>query len=221
VQGPHDPNALTERERDVVQLVTDGLKNAEIAKRIGTTEHVIKNYLRAIYDKFGLWNRVELALWSLSRRWLMPIDPANRATWPTGDKLWTLAQAIAVAEGYGPPANNPTRLCNPGDISDGQHLYGSEAHSGSQVTHFPDQQTGWNWLHDKLQNIFNGSSRVFRPAMTFEQFAQTYAGDWQNWLANVTGELKISADTTLEDWYSGVDPTSGNDNSGTGTGSSS
>ena len=38
------------------------------ADAIGTTEHVVKNYLRVIYDKLGLWNRVELALWYESRR---------------------------------------------------------------------------------------------------------------------------------------------------------
>jgi DNA-binding NarL/FixJ family response regulator len=35
--------------------------------KIGTTEHVVKNYLRVIYDKLGLWNRVELALWYEAR----------------------------------------------------------------------------------------------------------------------------------------------------------
>jgi len=39
-----------------------------VASEIGTTEHVVKNYLRVIYDKLGLWNRVELALWYESRR---------------------------------------------------------------------------------------------------------------------------------------------------------
>jgi DNA-binding NarL/FixJ family response regulator len=58
----------SERERRVIQLVAQGLKNKEVADEIGTTEHVVKNYLRVIYDKLGLWNRVELALWYESRR---------------------------------------------------------------------------------------------------------------------------------------------------------
>jgi two-component system, NarL family, nitrate/nitrite response regulator NarL len=58
----------SEREYDVIALVAAGLKNKEVADVIGTTEHVIKNYLRVIYDKLGLWNRVELALWYESRR---------------------------------------------------------------------------------------------------------------------------------------------------------
>jgi DNA-binding NarL/FixJ family response regulator len=57
-----------EREQRVIELVAQGLKNKEVADEIGTTEHVIKNYLRAIYDKLGLWNRVELALWYEARR---------------------------------------------------------------------------------------------------------------------------------------------------------
>ena len=57
-----------EREQRVIELVAQGLKNKEVANEIGTTEHVIKNYLRTIYDKLGLWNRVELALWYEARR---------------------------------------------------------------------------------------------------------------------------------------------------------
>jgi DNA-binding NarL/FixJ family response regulator len=57
-----------EREHRVISLVAAGLKNKEVANVIGTTEYVIKNYLRVIYDKLGLWNRVELALWYESRR---------------------------------------------------------------------------------------------------------------------------------------------------------
>ncbi len=57
-----------EKEQRVIELVAQGLKNRDIADSIGTTEHVVKNYLRVIYDKLGLWNRVELALWYEARR---------------------------------------------------------------------------------------------------------------------------------------------------------
>jgi DNA-binding NarL/FixJ family response regulator len=63
--GPRTPS---ERENRVIELVAQGLKNRDVASAIGTTEHVVKNYLRVIYDKLGLWNRVELALWYESRR---------------------------------------------------------------------------------------------------------------------------------------------------------
>jgi|SRR5580693_4298339 DNA-binding NarL/FixJ family response regulator len=63
--GKRVPN---ERERRVIELVASGLKNREVAEAIGTTVHGVKNYLRVIYDKLGLWNRVELALWYEARR---------------------------------------------------------------------------------------------------------------------------------------------------------
>jgi DNA-binding NarL/FixJ family response regulator len=63
--GDRNPS---EREQRIIQLVAEGLKNSEVAAVVGTTEHVIKNYLRVIYDKLGLWNRVELALWYEARR---------------------------------------------------------------------------------------------------------------------------------------------------------
>ena len=64
--GKRNPS---ERESRVIDLVARGLKNKEVADEIGTTEHVVKNYLRVIYDKLGLWNRVELALWYEARRY--------------------------------------------------------------------------------------------------------------------------------------------------------
>jgi DNA-binding NarL/FixJ family response regulator len=56
------------RQHQVIELVAQGLKNSEVADVIGTTEHVVKNHLRMIYDKLGLWNRVELALWYEARK---------------------------------------------------------------------------------------------------------------------------------------------------------
>lgn len=58
----------TEREYAIIALVALGLKNGDVARTIGTTQHVIKNRLRTIYDKLGVWNRVELALWYEARR---------------------------------------------------------------------------------------------------------------------------------------------------------
>ena len=59
---------LTARELQIIELVTEGLKNEEIGKLIGTTEQVVKNDLRSIYDKLGFSNRVELALWCETRK---------------------------------------------------------------------------------------------------------------------------------------------------------
>jgi DNA-binding NarL/FixJ family response regulator len=58
----------TPRQQQVIKLVAEGLTNDEVAQSIGTTQHVVKNYLRTIYDQLGLWNRVELALWYEARK---------------------------------------------------------------------------------------------------------------------------------------------------------
>lgn len=58
----------TEREQRLIALVAQGFKNREVAEIMGTTEHVVKNYLRVVYDKLGFGNRVELALWHEARR---------------------------------------------------------------------------------------------------------------------------------------------------------
>jgi len=67
-RGRRSSGTPNDREQRVIELVAQGLKNKEVADEIGTTEHVVKNYLRTIYDKLGLWNRVELALWYEARR---------------------------------------------------------------------------------------------------------------------------------------------------------
>ena len=59
---------LSRRQRRVTQLVAQGLKNREIASALGIGAHVVRNYLSAIYDKIGVHNRVELALWYEARR---------------------------------------------------------------------------------------------------------------------------------------------------------
>lgn len=57
-----------ERKQQVIELVAQGLNNRQMALVMGTSEHVIKNHLRSIYDKLGLWNRLELALWYEAHR---------------------------------------------------------------------------------------------------------------------------------------------------------
>uniref|UniRef100_E6QLN7 HTH luxR-type domain-containing protein n=1 Tax=mine drainage metagenome TaxID=410659 RepID=E6QLN7_9ZZZZ len=52
----------------IVALIVQGCKNREIAFRLKTTEQVVKNYLRSIYDKTGVSDRLELALFTLHHR---------------------------------------------------------------------------------------------------------------------------------------------------------
>jgi len=54
--------SLTPRERELVELVRQGLRNREIATQLGVTEGTVKVYLHAIFDKVGVDNRTELAM---------------------------------------------------------------------------------------------------------------------------------------------------------------
>ena len=56
---------LTVREAQVVRFVAEGMGNREIANRLKLQENTIKNYIFRIYDKLGLSNRVELALYAM------------------------------------------------------------------------------------------------------------------------------------------------------------
>ena len=54
--------SLTRRERELIELVRQGLKNRDIAAELGVTEGTVKVYLHAIFDKLHVENRTELAL---------------------------------------------------------------------------------------------------------------------------------------------------------------
>jgi DNA-binding NarL/FixJ family response regulator len=64
--GARSKVQLTPKESLIVSCVTQGMKNKEIALRVGTTEQVVKNYLRKVYDKLGVADRLELALYCLN-----------------------------------------------------------------------------------------------------------------------------------------------------------
>lgn len=119
-------------------------------------------------------------------------DPA---TWPSGNKVWDCCRAIGIAEGYN--TNGAAfKLNNPGDISDGGSQYGSEYHDGSNITHFPDAATGWNWLYNKINNHVTGKSSTYPVTLTITAFAKKYAGNWQNWKNIIGKELGVDPDST-------------------------
>jgi len=66
--GTRVKERLTPKELKIVALIVQGCKNKEIGNRLGTTEQVIKNYLRSIYDKTGVSDRLELALFTIHHR---------------------------------------------------------------------------------------------------------------------------------------------------------
>jgi hypothetical protein len=121
-------------------------------------------------------------------------------TWPSGDRIWLVCHAIALAEGANNSGSVPDNLNNPGDISDGYSEFGGEFHSGSSVTHFPDKNTGWQWLYNKISNAASGKSSTYFPTDTWNSFARKWAGDWKNWVTNVTNVLGVDPNSTLSDF---------------------
>jgi DNA-binding NarL/FixJ family response regulator len=81
---------LTPKELQIVALVTEGGKNKEIAVQLGTKEQVIKNYLRNIYDKTGVSDRLELAVFTQHHRTLA--DAATRVR----EELQSQMQLLSV-----------------------------------------------------------------------------------------------------------------------------
>ena len=78
--GARVRDRLTPKELKIVALIVQGFKNKEIANLLGTTEQVIKNYLRNVYDKIGVSDRLELALFTIHHRILAEAAAASAAT---------------------------------------------------------------------------------------------------------------------------------------------
>src|SRR4029077_2220399 len=88
---------LTPKETLIVSCVTQGMKNKEIALRVGTTEQVVKNYLRKVYDKLGVADRLELALYCLNHH---VVDNTKVPALPTPDaSAGGVANAAAAGAG--------------------------------------------------------------------------------------------------------------------------
>lgn len=62
--GRPAPPSLTDRERDIVALVGKGLRNEEIARRLGISEKTVRNNLTAVFDKLGVSGRLELVVYA-------------------------------------------------------------------------------------------------------------------------------------------------------------
>jgi len=84
---------LTPKETLIVSCVTQGMKNKEIALRVGTTEQVVKNYLRKVYDKLGVADRLELALYCLNHH---VVDNTKVPPLPAGAGNGNAAHAAAA-----------------------------------------------------------------------------------------------------------------------------
>ena len=101
---------LTPKETLIVSCVTQGMKNKEIAIRVGTTEQVVKNYLRKVYDKLGVADRLELALYCLSHHVVDGVKPPPVPTPAPSNGNAVAASAASV--GAGGSHSNPSSPSN-------------------------------------------------------------------------------------------------------------
>ena len=110
--APKQKLRFSEKEMLIIGGVTQGLKNKDIAMEVGTTEQVVKNYLRKIYDKLGVSDRLELALYSMHRRLLdgytppssREVSPANLLGAPAPESDAPPAEPAAPGNGGGKKA---------------------------------------------------------------------------------------------------------------------
>jgi len=78
--NPRSQPKLSKKELAIISCITRGMRNKEIAYQIGTTEQVIKNYLRKVYDKLGVSDRLELALYCLHHQLLKNYTPESETS---------------------------------------------------------------------------------------------------------------------------------------------
>lgn len=69
-------STLTEREREIVDLIVEGLVNKDIAKRLDISEKTVRNHLTVIYSKLGVSSRLELGMY-VSRRRPRTVNPGG------------------------------------------------------------------------------------------------------------------------------------------------
>jgi DNA-binding NarL/FixJ family response regulator len=109
---------LTPKETLIVSCVTQGMKNKEIALRVGTTEQVVKNYLRKVYDKLGVADRLELALYCLNHHVVDNTKVPPLPVTPTNGKAASAA-AGASSTGALPNSDSSSSPSQPGIPADG------------------------------------------------------------------------------------------------------
>jgi DNA-binding NarL/FixJ family response regulator len=71
--GDRDLFPLSPREREIAALVAEGFRNNEVAGKMFITEQTVKNHIHNIFDKLGVSNRLELALYAIHMNIRVPM----------------------------------------------------------------------------------------------------------------------------------------------------
>ena len=66
--APAEPSPPTDRENEILALVSEGLTNAQIARRLRVSDNTVKFHLQNVYLKLGVRNRTEAAAYFLRQR---------------------------------------------------------------------------------------------------------------------------------------------------------
>lgn len=64
VRGAPEPTPLTRREEEVLRLVAEGLGNKQIARKLGISEKTVKTHLTNLFQRIGVSDRTQAALWA-------------------------------------------------------------------------------------------------------------------------------------------------------------
>jgi len=92
--GPKQQALLSKKEMLIISGVTQGLKNRDIAREIGTTEQVIKNYLSKLYHKLPVTDRLDLAFYTINHRLLEGYVPEPRRALCNAEDSGKTAEAV-------------------------------------------------------------------------------------------------------------------------------
>ena len=80
-----DPvETLSRREREVYELVCEGLSNREIAKRLFISEATVKAHVHHVFDTLGIRSRTALAMNAARDRWRQAASTASSGDAPSG-----------------------------------------------------------------------------------------------------------------------------------------
>lgn len=66
--GPISAIQLTNREKEILRLIKDGMSNSDVSASLELSEHTVKSHLYNVYKKIGVRNRMEASNWARDRQ---------------------------------------------------------------------------------------------------------------------------------------------------------
>jgi DNA-binding NarL/FixJ family response regulator len=96
---------LSRKELQILRLLLRGYKNKDIAQELNNTEQVIKNYLRSIFDKTGVSDRLELVLFTMHHKVLLDAAEAAVPGSPTPPDTISSSECVVPIPGSLSPAS--------------------------------------------------------------------------------------------------------------------